>query len=490
MLACVRKILTHLFTSTSRDDLPGICDTGVVIGKKCRGDNNACPNILYRPQNGFPVFPITFRQDSKFTTVEEAITEHLTREPYEGPCQRCGCKSYERKYITHPAEFFLVHLNREGRTRKIENPVEFGGDIKLKADLFDPRINKAWTQNVNYELTSVIFHSGATPQEGHYTIIVKGRIGKWAMIDDETTRAISLPDLSKLPKYKKSCYIFAYTRTTRHPTEEKMIRYQKIFTAEGLQKRRGTGSSSRQSQGQSGSSRQARNQPCETYSESMEIESNPSTAMDIDPSPPAQPKTTSSRQTSSGRAQDQPNLQELHSNIQKMLSKMDAFTIPQSTNSDIQKLLSRLDSCTASSAQSTEDGIQKILSILNSSDGTPTQLTGSTSMSKQRATLPGTNRSVMSDAEFEMGVSQRNANGRGDDPEEGELANNTYLRVQYFEYNATGNPNDHYKVPLDFYVRGKPINNILDPAESGVLAKLRELGGDQMSNIDMVKQRN
>ncbi|KAJ5984385.1 hypothetical protein N7481_006484 [Penicillium waksmanii] len=220
-----------------QNDYMEICDTELVTGQQCRGEK-CCADTTYQKESGWPVLSLQFDSKSKVKTVEEAILAHLDMQTLAGSCRKCKCKQMQKEYISKPSEMFVVQLNRnEEDGTKIDKAIDFEGHVKIKGEYFDPRIESASNQNITYELTSVILHSGSSADQGHYTIIVRGRTNKWTLIDDETATPISISTFCRLPQTQKDAYLFVYTRCPRQPTEERMIRHQKIYTVDRIEKR-------------------------------------------------------------------------------------------------------------------------------------------------------------------------------------------------------------------------------------------------------------
>ena len=203
-------------------------------------EKNSCGHQGYESSANRPILSLELDPKYKIATVDEALQKHFSIKEKSGSCIKCQNKRSDRRCITKPSEILMVQLNRTDDYRRHEHnedPINFEGNIQLRKEYFDPQAEGI--KNITYELTSVILRSGPNTYSGHYTIIVKGRTGKWTLIDDTEAKPITFSNFCREPKNKKNAYIFVYTRLSRNPSEDRMFRYNKIFTQDRVSKRLG-----------------------------------------------------------------------------------------------------------------------------------------------------------------------------------------------------------------------------------------------------------
>lgn len=203
-------------------------------------EKNSCGHQGYESSANRPILSLELDPKYKIATVDEALQKHFSIKEKSGSCIKCQNKRSDRRCITKPSEILMVQLNRTDDYRRHEHnedPINFEGNIQLRKEYFDPQAEGI--KNITYELTSVILRSGPNTYSGHYTIIVKGRTGKWTLIDDTETKPINFSNFCREPENKKNAYLFVYTRLSRNPSEDRMFRYNKIFTQDRVSKRLG-----------------------------------------------------------------------------------------------------------------------------------------------------------------------------------------------------------------------------------------------------------
>lgn len=404
-----------------------ICDTDLVTSQQCRGEK-CCTDTTYQKESGWPVLAIQFGSKSKVKTVEEAILAHLDMQTLAGSCHKCKCKQMQKEYISKPSEMFVVQLNRtEEDGTKIDKAIDFEGHVKIKGEYFDPRIESASNQNITYELTSVILHSGSDTDHGHYTIIVKGRTNKWTLIDDEKATPIAISTFCRLPQTQKDAYLFVYTRCPRQPTEERMIRHQKIYTVDRIEKRlqRKVASFPDEKLDWSGVSRRPESPPKhQGRFGTMDITSSPSVqSISIN--------TTSNR------------------------------------SSSIQTTPAAMRGTVAATGQP-----PAALPVSYASQPTPANLP---EKDLKDPPMAHENFEMPAHCGADFPAPQNNKKG--------------FLRVQYIEYEASSQKDSgriSYEIPLDFAVRGYPINVKENPMETPLNSTLNTIIKGQRSNEDIM----
>lgn len=367
---------------------------------------------------------IQFDSKSKIKTVEEAILVHLEMENDAGSCRRCKCKQINTEYISKPSEMFIVQLNRnDDDGKKVNKAIDFEGHVKIKGEHLDPRIESSSNQSIQYELTAVIMHSGASVERGHYTIITKGRTGKWTLIDDETVTPIAIGEFCKLPRTQKDAYIFVYTRCPRQPTEERMIRHQRIYTVDRIGKRL-----------------------------QRKITSAPNNNLDwssVNRQPESQPKTG------------------LFGQID-LTSSPSVLSISSNTNSSKSRTIQAASIARRGTATMQPPPPPPFYTV-------PPSLAGSTSEKELKGTpMAEENFQMPAHCGPEFSAPQNNKKG--------------FLRVQYIEYEASSQnkPGEIlYEIPLDFAVRGYPINVKENPMETPLNSTLNTIIKGQKSNDEI-----
>ncbi|KAJ5414437.1 Peptidase C19 ubiquitin carboxyl-terminal hydrolase 2 [Penicillium cosmopolitanum] len=410
-----------------QNDYMEICDTDLVTSQQCRGEK-CCTDTTYQKESGWPVLAIQFGSKSKVKTVEEAILAHLDMQTLAGSCHKCKCKQMQKEYISKPSEMFVVQLNRtEEDGTKIDKAIDFEGHVKIKGEYFDPRIESASNQNITYELTSVILHSGSDTDHGHYTIIVKGRTNKWTLIDDEKATPIAISTFCRLPQTQKDAYLFVYTRCPRQPTEERMIRHQKIYTVDRIEKRlqRKVASFPDEKLDWSGVSRRPESPPKhQGRFGTMDITSSPSVqSISIN--------TTSNR------------------------------------SSSIQTTPAAMRGTVAATGQP-----PAALPVSYASQPTPANLP---EKDLKDPPMAHENFEMPAHCGADFPAPQNNKKG--------------FLRVQYIEYEASSQKDSgriSYEIPLDFAVRGYPINVKENPMETPLNSTLNTIIKGQRSNEDIM----
>jgi hypothetical protein len=403
-----------------------ICDTDLVTGQQCKGEK-CCKDTTYQQESGWPVLSIQFDPESKVKTVEEAILAHINMQTLAGPCGECGCKQMQKEYISKPSEMFVVQLNRTGEGgTKIDKAIDFEGHVKIKGEHLDPRIESASSHNILYELTAVILHSGASVDQGHYTIIVKGRTNKWTLIDDEKAIPITISDFCRKPQTQKDAYIFAYTRWPRQPTEERMIRNQRIYTVDRIEKRL---------------QRQNTSLPSGKF---------------------RQPESYTKPQGASGKINltSSPSVQSISSNTTSSNATSNRSRANYSAPAPPTHRAAAAAAATTGQMQAPPVGyVSRPLP--------PKDLKGPL-MGHESFQMP-----VHCGADFPA----PHSNKKG------------FLRVQYIEYEASSQKDSgkiQYEIPLDFAVRGYPINVKENPMETPLNSTLNTILKRQKSNEDIM----
>jgi len=512
-----------------------ICQTGTVTHKWCEGEE-PCKNDSYEEEHNWPVLFVEFSPKDNISNVDEAVQRFFTDKDYIGTCQNCLEKEFRLEYITKPSEMLVVELNRIDEDRqKIEDPINFEGNIQLRKEYFDPRLDADTVQNINYELTSVIFHSGPNVNSGHYTIIVKGRTGKWTLINDTETEPISFSKFCRDPENKKNAYMFVYTRLSRNPSADRMLRYNKIFTQDRVSKRLGI--------------TRTRNEGPELLDWDAGTRAPPGILkiLDMVDSPPR----SSQQPPAESRPRQSPTTDQSTQTQQDIASLLfaDTATSPKPRKhivpiqTSISDSSSESESASALSSSSSEASLKKMprqARFIDSEDSTSESNRSSSSSSssssgssvelelgpeypssesedeietvprepqvsnadilrylkeQKRSSPPRSSQNQREELPHPDGKADPAGPFMGDDEFEMNAYTegrpyhnkNSWLRIQYIEYqgNDRDNPDKNYRVPLDFAVRGYPINLLKNPCDSGINADLVSILG-QLKDDDEI----
>lgn len=111
-------------------------------------------------------------------------------------CDACtaSCDARRRMVVKVPPPVLLVHLKRfkynerSGNFTKIVDRVPFSTTFV---------VNTVDGVNVKYALSSIVIHSGSTPQLGHYVAIGRSPSQVWYVCNDDQTSEVPLRDMSR-----------------------------------------------------------------------------------------------------------------------------------------------------------------------------------------------------------------------------------------------------------------------------------------------------
>ena len=112
------------------------------------------------------------------TSVEDALTAHLGREPLTDLCEQCGTHGRREKNteIKRWPNNLVLHFKRlqwdraAGRLRKNDKDITFEAILGIRND-------------IRYRLRGVIVHTGHAGG-GHYTAFVRNREDTWFFCND------------------------------------------------------------------------------------------------------------------------------------------------------------------------------------------------------------------------------------------------------------------------------------------------------------------
>lgn len=172
--------------------------------------------------------------DKTQLALHKAVQQWFAQRELGLKCEECKNDRLDKDYFQQTPECLVVHLNRikpdKGGYSKIKSRISMSETLQLNGACFDPNIG-ALEEKVHYELTSVIMHTGPSPDLGHYYMVVKGPGGKWASIDDKKVHQFdTFEDWATRSKARIDAYMFAYRRITADE-------YQTIKSQEKKKKR-------------------------------------------------------------------------------------------------------------------------------------------------------------------------------------------------------------------------------------------------------------
>lgn len=196
---------------------------GAVIAEtKCL--SNKCRYCSKRRE---PFWELSVEMKNGLKSVEEAV-KHFTKEEELGPdnmwlCVGCSqivrCK--RKLTVCKVPEVLAINLKRfscDKGGKKVHKDTSF---IKFKEGLSVDRADNE--ENAEYQLSSVIIHTGELANSGHYYAFVKRPDGGWVKADDLNVSKVSVTQV-----LKSSAYMLLYTRDyPKEKTKRRALRKTK-----------------------------------------------------------------------------------------------------------------------------------------------------------------------------------------------------------------------------------------------------------------------
>ncbi|KAJ5539210.1 Peptidase C19 ubiquitin carboxyl-terminal hydrolase 2 [Penicillium frequentans] len=213
-------------------DLASLFRLFTVTNRVCVGENACKAKWLQSEHDMLRVqFPVE-AGDTTQLALHKVIQQWFKKRDVGLKCNECMNDRFDKDYFQQTPECLIVHLNRikldsEGHSSKIKSRILMSEVLQLDGVCFDPNI-VAPEEKVYYELTSVIMHTGSSPNLGHYYIFAKGPGGKWARIDDENIQRFNtFEEWATRSKAATDAYIFAYRRITEDEYQQVKLKEKK-----------------------------------------------------------------------------------------------------------------------------------------------------------------------------------------------------------------------------------------------------------------------
>ena len=171
-----------------------------------------CGRLTLRPDSRFGlILPVGRKKDS----IKKAIEKHFSPGTLDKRCESCATTvEHSSKALIESAPEILI----------LQLIIYYSNGSKKRTDIhFDQwldlrRFQRDQSENLQYKLSSVISHAGASVKSGHYISHVSGPQGFFVISDQDirksTLSAFTAPK-QRHPGYRSTFdpYLLTYTRT-------------------------------------------------------------------------------------------------------------------------------------------------------------------------------------------------------------------------------------------------------------------------------------
>ncbi|KAK2741449.1 hypothetical protein FQN57_005582 [Myotisia sp. PD_48] len=181
--------------------------------------HNMCGNCHEEYSDKDYMWVIGANPDAEKTeTIDHCIRRYMGPEIIEGyKCEKCGVEAdlSRQMYIKDAPEVLVIQVNRfeplfSKSSARVAEKVALTPHIDITGQLSPGAARLGET--LKYQLTAIIAHRGTSVNSGHYLSYGKGPTGKWTILDDETSRTVSLKTALACHMRTATPYVLFYSR--------------------------------------------------------------------------------------------------------------------------------------------------------------------------------------------------------------------------------------------------------------------------------------